>query len=184
MRTLIIIFIVLFLPLPIVLGVFFNEDKEFFFKFYGFKVEFSSLMNKFKQKKNHKKTKKNKSKDKKSENNTLTNLKALYFSLTKSYIKPYLFVSLYNEYGVGDAALDGIIYGLIFAFNAIPLALIKSIMNLKILKFQINPAWNEEKFLIKLNIIFIFNLFIIIFLLLLFFYKSKKLKSLKKSLPT
>jgi hypothetical protein len=181
LRILFVVSIVLFFPLPLVLGIYFNENQGLFFKIYGFKLKFSTILEKIK---NHKKKeinnkKRKKTKEKKHKDSLITNLQTIYLSLKKSFMKPYLFISLYNEYGFGDAAIDGIIYGLIYSLSSIPVLLIRSIINLRILKFQVKPTWNEEKFLLKLNIFIFFNISTIIVFLILYFYNTLKLKSKK-----
>ena len=149
MKTLIILLLILFLPIPFFFGVFYDEENHLFFKSYGLKIDFSTIFRKLKNISKKRKEKISKKEEKKAKNklNGPNLIKSIYFSLSKSYLKPYMFISFYNEFGVEDAAIEGILYGLIHAILSIPFTFIKNLFIIYILPMHLNLDLNVQFFL-------------------------------------
>lgn len=170
-----IILLLLFLPLPIKIKVeYINNNLAL--KLYKHTI-FSSekgiknkhLRKAFKKEKSSKKNKKS-SKPKK-----ILSIKKLYRNITCNKFKPKIKISCSLTYGLEDAALCAILYGLICNFPNLLYFLLSSIFKVKNLSFDINPKFNTFILSFGISSIFYFNIANIIYMLYLV-SKSREIK--------
>lgn len=185
--VLIIILIFLFLPLPIKIKIdYINNNltlKIYKFTFFSSK---KGIENKYLKKVIKKeKLKKEKLKEEgnlkdnkhisRSKNKKSISFKKLYRNITKNKFKPKIKINGSLTYGIDDAALCAILYGLICNIPNLIFFILNAIFKVKNLIFDINPKFNTSILSFSITSIFYFNIANIIYMLFLLF-KSKDFK--------
>lgn len=180
---LIIILIILFLPLPIKIKLEYL-DKNLIIKLYKYPL-FSSkngVENKYLKKlmKKKPKIKTNKIKAKRKFTRKLS-FKNLYRNFSKNKLKPKIKIKASISYGIDDAAISAMLYGLLCNIPFILYLFLSIIFKVKDLSFDIDPKFNSTLLTFGITSIFYFNIANIICILFLLF-KSKENKEVAPNL--
>ncbi len=181
----IIILIILFLPLPIKIKLEYS-NKNLVIKLYKYMI-FSSLNgveNKYLKKliKNKPKIKDNNIKSK-SQRNLIKKIsyKKLYKNISTNKLKPKIKLNASLIYGIDDAAVSAILYGLLCNIPTLLYFILNIIFKVKNLSFDIKPKFNTTLLTFGITSIFYFNIANIIYMLFLLF-KSKENKEVAPNL--
>ena len=177
---LIIIFLLLFLPLPIKIKIeYLNNNLEL--KLYKFTL-FSSkngienkFLNKFINKNNKDKNNKKARNKNKKKSKQKTSFKKIYSNISNNRFKPKIKIIGSLNYGLDDAALCALLYGILCNLPNIIFFLLSIIFKVKDLKFDINPKFNISLLSFGITSIFYFNIANIIYMLFLLI-KSLEIK--------
>lgn len=173
-----IILLLLFLPLPIKIKVeYINNNltlKLYKHTIFSSKkgVENKYLRRAIKKDKDNLKNNKNATTSKPQKN---LSIKKLYKNITYNKFKPKIKISGSLTYGLEDAALCAILYGLICNFPNLLYFLLSSIFKVKNLSLDINPKFNTFILSFGITSIFYFNIANIIYMLYLVI-KSREIK--------
>lgn len=181
----IIIFIILFLPLPIKFKLEYS-NRNLIIKLYKFKI-FSSvngIENKYLKKiiknKHNKKDDNIKANLQKKQSKKIS-YKKLYRNISKNKLKPKIKINASLIYGIDDAALSAILYGLLCNIPVLLYFILSIIFKVKDLSFDINPKFKTTLINFGITSIFYFNIANIIYILFLLF-KSKENKEVAPNL--
>lgn len=179
---LIIIFLLFFLPIPIMFSMYYNKE-DYYIKLYKFvlisKQKENKVANNEKEKNvtaqidKKEKSKKRKNKDNKKFFKKHINPTSLIMTLNNNKFKPRLRLNGSLYYSLNDAAHTAILYGVISAICPVILKFIKIFFKTKNFKFPIIPQFTD-KFLVRIEIksIIFLSLGQIIYMLFLLFKKS------------
>lgn len=137
------ILVLVFIPFPLKISFTYSKKEKKLY-IYSFKIEIE---------KGKKKTKKTKNKKNKFD---IEKIKKIFAKLRKNKFKPRLKFYTEVDYGLDDAALTGISFGLLNCISPAVYAVLKSIFKVKIYKFDVKPDFKNQ--------MFNFNLTSIIFL--------------------
>lgn len=154
--------IVLFLPIPFKIYISF-EDNELIVKLYNKKI-FTFGENLKKSSSN--KTKKKEPKIKFYKNKKLSP-KKLITKMKNSKFKPYLNFQGFLSFGLEDAALCAILYGISCNFTYILKVILSKFLNLKFFNMSIEPKFNTKTLFFNIRSIFYLSIANIIYILFL-----------------
>ena len=175
--TIILIFI--FIPIPIKIQIEFSNN-NFLLRLYNYRI-FSSkkgIENKF-IRKNLSKDSSSKKKSKKIKNKKRISIKNLYYYISKNKYKPKLKITSSLTYGIEDAAICAMLYGIISNIPNLLYFLLSIIFKVKKLHFNIQPKFNTNLLSFYICSIFYFNIANIIYIL----YLINKCKEIKEVDP-
>lgn len=165
--TFFIITLILFIPIPIKISLeYLNEDfklKLFNHIIFSYKNGIENKLIKkifIKRKKNikvniHKKNLKNRK----------LSFKKLYKNLNSNKLKPIVNLNGYINYGIEDAALCALLYGLLCNIPSLAHIILQIVFKVKNLSLAINPKFNTFALSFGITSIFYFNIVNIIYIL-------------------
>ncbi|MBS5938996.1 DUF2953 domain-containing protein [Clostridium sp.] len=183
------IILLIIFPIPIKIEVKFI-DNIFFFKFFnkliytskdGIQIKF---LKKIIENKSNRKDKKYSYKEEHPPKKKKVNLKKkkrkiaiirLYTYLRNNKFKPLIKVKGYLDYGIEDAALCALIYGILNIVPGFIYYILSIVFEVNSLRLNINPEFNKKLLSFGITGIFYFNIANIIYILFLF-YKSLEYK--------
>lgn len=91
-------------------------------------------------------------------------IKTLWCILKKNKLKPSIKLNVNLNYGLDDAAVTAILFGLIYNFYSLIEWFFYSILKVKDMNFQLTPNYNKMLFILELNGIIYVSLVKIIFI--------------------
>lgn len=178
-KILIIIAIIMFIPIPFSIRLRYVDEPEVYI--YSFKLNIKRIQKKIKKRKS-KKTKCDKNDDDKDLISRLIHYKEMISSIDRIKYKPNLRLRLKSHYGLDDAAVTGISYGVISVFLANMYELLKVFFSIKQYDISVEPEYNKLTFDCDLKCIIFISLAKIIYMGIFFLKTIKKSKKLDYSL--
>lgn len=178
-KILIIIAVIMFIPLPFSIRLRYIDEPEVYI--YSFKLNIKHIQKKIKKRKS-----KNAKCDKDDEDKDLISklmyYKEMIMDIREIKYKPNLRLRLKSHYGLDDAALTGISYGVISAFLANMYEVLKILFSIKQYDISVEPEYNKLTFDCDLKCIIFISLAKIIYMGIFFLKTIKKSKKLDYSL--
>lgn len=153
MIYLIIIFILIFLPFPLVINVNYMNNELFVFLF-KFKIYPNKHIESNKNIKRKIKEKKGKLNFFKNKNKYIS----LLIRLKDNYFKPTLKFNMNLVYGIDDAATTAILNGIIWSFSSVLYNIFNDVFKIKKFNFNTQPEFNKTTLNINLKCIFFINI--------------------------
>lgn len=103
-------------------------------------------------------------------------LKDLFLKLNSNKFKPFINMKTNIDFGISDAAICAIVYGLLWNLTTIIRIPLNLIFNIKDISLSINPKFNTNYLLFSINSIFYISLANIIYIIFLLFksFKNKE----------
>lgn len=178
-KILIIIAAIMFIPIPFSARLQYVNEPEVYI--YRFKLNIKKIQSKIRKRK-PKKTNCDKKDEDKDLSSKLMYYKDLISNIGRIKYKPNLILRLKSHYGLDDAAVTGISYGVISAFLANVYELLKLFFNIKQYDLSIEPEYNKLTFDCDLRCIIFISLAKIIYMGIFFVKAIKKSKKLNYSL--
>lgn len=173
-----IIILIFFFPIPLKIRIEYY-DKNLSFKVYKYTIYSSNngIENELFKKIIKKKSKINKNKNiqEKKINKKKISFKKLYKNLSSNKIKPKLKLTCNLNYGLEDAALCAMLYGVLCNIPNILYLILSIVFKVKFLNLDIKPNFEKFTFSIGISSIFYFNIANIIYILILLI-KSMEIK--------
>jgi hypothetical protein len=169
-KILAVIMIILFIPIPFSIRLRYIDEPEVYV--YSFKLNLRRIQNIIKKRKAKKTDCDEEDKDKYSK---LKYYKEIISNIGRLRFKPNLKLRLKSHYGLNDAAVTGISYGIISGALAACYEVLNKFFNIKEYDLSVRPEYNKLTFDCDIKCIIFINLAKIIYMVIIF------LKSIKKS---
>lgn len=177
-KILIIIAVIMFIPLPFSIRLHYIDEPQIYI--YKFKLNIKHIQRRIKKSKLEKvKCDKNDDKDLISK---LMYYKEMIIDINEIKYKPKIRLRLRSHYGLDDAALTGISYGVISAFLANMYEVLNIFFSIKEYDISVEPEYNKLTFDCDLKCIIFISLAKIIYMGIFFLKTIKKSKKLDYSL--
>lgn len=178
-KILIIIAVLMFIPLPFSIRLHYIDEPEIYI--YRFKLNIKNIHMKI-MKRKFKKEKCYKNDENKDLISKLMYYKEMIIDIGGIKYKPKLRLKLKSHYGLDDAALTGISYGVISAFLANMYEVLKIFFSIKQYDISVEPEYNKLTFDCDLKCIIFISLAKIIYMGIFFLKTIKKSKKLDYSI--
>ncbi|MBV4419426.1 DUF2953 domain-containing protein [Clostridium tyrobutyricum] len=165
--------IIIFIPFPVKLHVFYNNKK---LHLYFFNI---NILNKITS--NKKRFDINSANSTRQLAKTIRKFRIVFKRLLKIKYKPQISIDIDMVYGLDDAAYTAILYGLINALTPSLLILLSKLFILKKQEINIKPCFNKSYFKLEINSIIYVSFVKIIYIILSLYIDNKSLKKLRTS---